>query len=76
MLKRYELTDTEWDKVANLLPPENTGKRVRSGKDNRTMLNAMIWMARSGVPWRDLLERYDSWKTVYSHFRKWIEWHP
>lgn len=40
MLKRYELTDQEWEQISSLLPPENTGKRGRSGKDNRTMLNA------------------------------------
>jgi len=72
MLRRYELTDQEWNQIANLLPPENTGKRGRPGKDNRTMLNAMVWIARSGAPWRDLPERYGSWKTVYSRFRKWI----
>lgn len=73
MLRRYELTDTEWNKAANLLPPENTGKRGRPGKDNRTMLNAMNWLARSGAPWHDLPERYGPRKTVYSRFRKWIE---
>ena len=31
------------------------------------------WLARSGAPWRDLPERYGSWKTVYSRFRKWID---
>ena len=36
------------------------------------MLNAMIWIARSGSPWRDLPDYYDSWKSVYSRFRKWI----
>lgn len=33
----------------------------------------MIWIARSGAPWRDLPERYGPWETVYSRFRKWIE---
>ena len=33
----------------------------------------IVWIARSGVPWRDLPERYGSWQTVYSRFRKWIE---
>ena len=33
----------------------------------------MVWIARSGAPWRDLPERYGPWKTVYSRFRKWIE---
>ena len=33
----------------------------------------MIWIARSGAPWRDLPERYGPWETVYSRFRKWID---
>ena len=37
------------------------------------MLNAMIWLARSGAAWRDLPERYGPWTSVYSRFRKWIE---
>lgn len=36
------------------------------------MVNAMVWITRSGAPWRDLPERYGPWKTVYSRFRKWI----
>jgi transposase len=36
------------------------------------MLNAMVWMARSGAAWRDLPERYGSWETVYSRFQKWL----
>ena len=73
MLKRYELTDQEWEKLAPLLPPEKTGRRGRPQKDNRTMLNAMVWIARSGAPWRDLPERYGPWETVYSRFRKWAD---
>ena len=33
----------------------------------------MIWLARSGAPWRDLPERYGPWESVYSRFRKWID---
>jgi len=73
MLRRYELTDQEWNRIVEFLPPENSGKRGRPSKDNRTILNAMVWIARSGAPWRDLPERYGSWETVYSRFRKWIE---
>ena len=36
-------------------------------------MNGIVWLARSGAPWRDLPERYGSWKTVYSRFRKWID---
>ena len=73
MLKRYELTDQEWNRIAPLLPPEKPNRPGRPSKDNRTMLNAMVWIARSGAPWRDLPERYGPWETVYSRFRKWIE---
>ena len=73
MLRRYELTDDEWNRVAPLLPPENSGKQGRPSKCNRTILNGIVWIARSGAPWWDLPERYGSWQTVYSRFRKWIE---
>lgn len=70
--RRYELTDEEWNKIKDLFPPESTGKRGRPAKDNRLMLNAMVWIARSGAPWRDLPERYGPWESVYSRFRKWL----
>ncbi len=73
MLRRYELTVQEWEQIASLLPPEKTGKPGRPSKDNRTMLNGMVWIARSGAPWRDLPERYGPWNSVYSRFRKWID---
>lgn len=73
MTRRYELTDQEWEQIAPLLPPEKNSRPGRPSKDNRLMINAMIWIARSGAPWRDLPERYGSWNSVYSRFRKWIE---
>ena len=73
MLRRYELTDEEWLRIELLLPLENTGKQGRPRKDNRTIMNGIVWLARSVAPRRDLLERHGSWKTVYSRFRKWID---
>ena len=73
MARRYEISDYEWEQIKELFPKENTGKPGRPAKDNRTMLNAMVWLARSGAAWRDLPERYGPWETVYSRFRKWIE---
>ena len=74
MLRRYELTDDEWNRIVDLLPPEKYGvSRVVHAKINRTILNGIIWIARSGAPWRDLPERYGPWETVYSRFRKWID---
>lgn len=72
-MKRYELTDDEWNRIQELLPPETKGKQGRPAKDSRTILNGIVWIARSGAPWRDLPGRYGPWETVYSRFRKWIE---
>ena len=48
--RRYELTDTQWDRIKNLIPRAKTG---RPPKDDRMMLNAMLWLARSGAAWAD-----------------------
>lgn len=54
-----------------LLPSLHKSKG-RSAKDNRMMLNGMMWIARSGAQWRELPEKYGPWQTVYSKYRKWV----
>lgn len=68
-MRRHELTDEQWERLAPLLPPDKpvTG---RPNKDHRTILNGILWILRTGAPWRDLPERYGSWRTVYSRFRR------
>ena len=51
-----------------MFPRAKTG---RPGKDSRLIFNAILWIVCSGAPWRDLPERFGSWKTVYSRFCKW-----
>lgn len=68
MIRRYELTNEEWDQLASFFPKQTMG---RPRKDARLMLNAILWIARSVSSWRDLPERYGSWKTAYSRFCKW-----
>jgi transposase len=70
--RRHELTDTQWEPLAPLLPPQRPATG-RPAKDHRTVLNGIVWILRSGAPWRDLPERYGSWQTVYSRFRRWQE---
>ena len=50
-----------------MFPRAKTG---RPPKDNRIMMNAILWLARSGAAWADIPERYGSYKTVYSRFCK------
>ena len=71
MNKRYELTSEQWERIAPLLPPERTGRRGRPPKDNRVMLNGMLWIARSGAQWRSLPESYGPWQSVHARFMKW-----
>lgn len=68
--RRYELSDGQGEQFKDLFPPYQTGRP--SKLSNRTMFNAILWIARSGAAWRDLpKECYGSWKTVYSLFCKW-----
>ena len=66
--RRYELTDEQRERIKYLIPQSKMG---RPPKDNRLMLNAMLWLAKSGADWEALPERYGSWKTVHSRFCKW-----
>ena len=69
--KRYEVSDEEWERVKDLLPPERTGKPGRPSGNNRIALNGILWITRSGAPWHDLPERYGSWSTLYDKFARW-----
>ena len=66
--KRYELSDEQREQIKEMFPSAKTG---RPPKDNRIMMNAILWLARSGAAWADIPERYGSYKTVYSRFCKW-----
>ena len=69
-MRRHELTDEQWGRLRSLLPPEKP-KVGRPNLDHRRVVNGIVWRLRTGAPWRDLPERYGSWKTVYSRFRRW-----
>jgi len=66
---RHELSDDGWESVKRLLPEQARTGRPR--KDDRLVLNGMLWILRTGAPWRDLPDRYGSWSTVYGRFRSW-----
>ena len=69
-MRRHELTDEQWARLTPLLPPRKP-RTGRPNHDHRAILNGMLWILRTGAPWRDLPERYGSWQTVYSRFRRW-----
>lgn len=69
-MRRQELTDEQWALIRDLLP-SNCGQRGCPWKDHRVILDAMLWVLRTGAPWRDLPERYGPWQTVYDRFQRW-----
>lgn len=70
--RRHELTDEQWAELVVLLPPgkPHTG---RPSLEHRQVVNGILWVLRTGAPWRDMPERYGKWQTVYSRFRRWRE---
>jgi transposase len=45
----------------------------RTGGDGRRFLEAVLWIARTGAPWRDLPEAFGNWNTVFKRFRYWVK---
>ena len=72
MSKRYELSDEQWRKIADLVPGK-VGDPGRSGDDNRRFVNGVLWVLRSGAHWHDLPPRYGKWKTVHKRFTRWAK---
>ena len=69
--RRYELTDEQWDKIKHYF--EVAKKNGRAYKNVRNTVNGIVWILKSGAPWRDLPNRYGEWNAVYKCFSKWQE---
>jgi len=69
-LDRLVLNDAQWERIAPHLP----GKAEDCGvtADNRLFVEAVLWMARTGAPWRDLPEGFGHWNSVFKRFRRWV----
>ena len=68
MVRRI-LRDDQWNRIEGMLPGKE-GDRGRSGKNNRLFVEAVLWIARTGVPWRDLPEAFGAWNSVYQRFAR------
>jgi|InofroStandDraft_1065614.scaffolds.fasta_scaffold32655_3 transposase len=72
-MKRHEISEKQWNRIKLLFPPERKAQGGRPGKSNQEMLNAMLYWLNTGIPWRDLPERFGPWQSVYSRFRAWTK---
>ncbi len=70
-----DLTDEQWEILKPLIPepPRREDGRGRPPKDPRDVLNGVLWILRTGAPWKDLPERYPPYQTCHRHFQRWID---
>jgi transposase len=66
------LTDARWALVDSLLPGK-LGDPGCHGRDNRLFLEAVLWISRTGAPWRDLPPEFGKWYTAYTRYRRWVK---
>ena len=74
---RKQLSDKQWAKIERLLPGKASDCGV-TAKDNRCFVEAVLWIARTGSPWRDLPIELGNWHTTYTRFSRWSQrgvWH-
>src|SRR3954463_1901096 len=71
-MDRFVLTDAQWAKMEPhcLGKPGDPG---RTGMDGRLFLEAVLWIARTSSPWRDLPSAFGKWNTGFKRYREWVK---
>ena len=67
---RHDISNGIWELLKPLLPGQE-GQWGGIAADNRRFLNGVLWVLRTGAPWRDLPPQYGKWNTVFQRFRRW-----
>ena len=68
-VRRHALTDEQWDKIEPLIDGSRPGPKPKIG--DRAFIDAVLYRAKTGIPWRDLPDRFGPWKSVYNRFCNW-----
>ena len=69
-MERFLLNDAQYKKMAPLLPGKS-GDPGRTAADNRLFVEAVLWIVRTGAPWRDLPVCFGRWNSAFRRFRRW-----
>ena len=76
-MDRLVLNDAAWERMSPLIigRPDQKGS---TGRDNRMFVEGVLWIVRTGAPWRDLPEAFGDWNSVFRRFSRWSRkgiWH-
>ena len=73
-MPRMTLTEEEWIKIEPLLPKKRVkGFPGRPRVNDRLIIEGILWIHRTGAPWRDLPSEFGPWETVYCRFNRWTK---
>lgn len=72
MPRRHELTDQQWESIKDVLPGK-AGDPGRTAADNRLFVDAVLFVAKTGIPWADLPARYGNWNSTWRRYDRWCE---
>lgn len=69
-MERLVLSDAQWDRISGLIigRPDQRGS---TGRDNRMFVEGVLWIVRTGSPWRDLPEAFGEWNSAFRRFSRW-----
>lgn len=70
MRRRHELSDEQWEAIRDLLPGK-AGDPGRTACDNRLFVNGVLFVAKTGISWQDLPERFGKPNTVWKRYDRW-----
>ena len=65
-----DMTDEEWAILEPFIPPARSGGRPRT-VEMREIVNAILYILRSGCQWRMLPYKFPPWSTVWTYVRTW-----
>ena len=78
MLHRHAIADADWERIKHLLPGQR-GQHGGIAQDNRRFIDAVLYVARTGIPWEDLPERLGNGNSQWRRFDRWAKkgrWDP
>jgi transposase len=69
-----DLSEEQWRVIGAILPKDSVraDRRGRPWADRRQVLNGVLWILRTGAPWKDLPARYGAYQTVHRRFQQWV----